>query len=299
MDLDALSIKFAKRLKDLRESRNKTQLQLANEISTQYGVKISDDSIMYYETVEKHHTKFKKNTGMALKYLWCFADYFEVSVDYLLGNVDYHTTDENKRIACEYTGLTEDVIDVFHLRSSTTFTEEQTIRNLNTFLEPSFLIILSHALDSFAGAIQVSVFDKLVKEAIGNILLEDDEYLKAENIDTYSLTIRLNSETLDHFSTALDMPPNLRKSIQFHLLHSLALPDILNYLEKDPTQIDRYAVSRTLEKDLDDFAKCTAENAQIPIDQSALENIIRALYNHAKAHNDLPKNAPTPNGLPF
>ena len=294
MDLDALSIKFAKRLKELREKKGKTQLQLANEISQQYGVKLSDDSIMYYETIEKHHTKFKKNTGMALKYLWCFADYFEVSVDYLLGNVDYHTTEENQRISCEYTGLSEDVIDFFYsIRSS------ELIGYLNTFLSPSNFTHVPFALYSFAGAIQVSVFDKLVKETIGSILLEDDEYLKAENIDTYSLTIRLNSETLDHFATALDMPPNLRKSIQFHLLHSLALPDILNYLENDPTQIDRYAVSRTLEKNLDNFAKRTEENAQIPIDQSVLERTISALSNHAKAHNDLPKNDPTPDGLPF
>lgn len=228
------------------------------------------------------------------EHLLALAKHFEVSVDYLLGNAPARSTNPDVQIAMEYTGLSEEVIDFFYsIRSS------ELIGYLNTFLSPSNFTHVPFALYSFAGAIQVSVFDKLVKETIGSILLEDDEYLKAENIDTYSLTIRLNSETLDHFATALDMPPNLRKSIQFHLLHSLALPDILNYLENDPTQIDRYAVSRTLEKNLDNFAKRTEENAQIPIDRSALERTIRALYKHAKACNELPKNAPTPDGLPF
>lgn len=117
MDIDALSVKFAKRLKALRERENLSQQQLADEITNKYGdlgITIGRDSIINFETAEKHHTKFKKNTGTALKYLWCFADYFNVSVDYLLGNVDYHTTEENKRITCEYTGLTEDVVTQLH-----------------------------------------------------------------------------------------------------------------------------------------------------------------------------------------
>lgn len=139
MDIDALSVKFAHQLKALREQKNLSQQQLAEAITNKYkgiGVTISADSIMYYETVEKHHTKFKKNTGMAVKYLWCFADFFEVSVDYLLGNVPHSTTDENQRIACEYTGLSEESVKALRFQSSySAGTPNIVITLINTLLE--------------------------------------------------------------------------------------------------------------------------------------------------------------------
>ena len=216
-----------------------------------------------------------------------------VSADWLLGLSNTRQYSGTLSDACNYTGLSEEVIDFFHsIRSS------ELIDYLNTFLSPFNFTHVPAALNSFADAIHASMFDSLVGKTIDRIFHEDYKYLESENINTILLGLQLSHETLSRFSTD-DIPSKLKTSVQHHMLTAITMPVILNFLENNPTQMYRYAVNQALEKALDKFAKHVEDTAQLPVDQSALEHNIKAIYEHRKSCNDLPKNDPTPDGLPF
>ena len=65
---------FAKRLKELRVEKGLTQQKLADEL------KVDRTTVMKWERNER-----ETNFAMLIK----IARYFEVSVDYLIGNTDY------------------------------------------------------------------------------------------------------------------------------------------------------------------------------------------------------------------
>lgn len=106
MDTDKLSVALATRLKQERTSRNLSHVALRNALKEQYGIDISKDTLINYET-GLNHTKTKKNLGMRVEYLMYFADFFGVSSDYLLGLSDIRTPNLDTQIICKKTGLTE------------------------------------------------------------------------------------------------------------------------------------------------------------------------------------------------
>ena len=106
MDTDKLSVALATRLKQERTSRNLSHVALRNALKEQYGIDISKDTLINYET-GLNHTKTKKNLGMRVEYLMYFADFFGVSSDYLLGLSDIRTPDLDTQSICKKTGLTE------------------------------------------------------------------------------------------------------------------------------------------------------------------------------------------------
>lgn len=61
--------------------------------------------------VTKHYNGDRSITlGFAIRY----ADYFNVSLDYLVGKTDTPTTDKDIRFICDYTGLTDTSISTLH-----------------------------------------------------------------------------------------------------------------------------------------------------------------------------------------
>ena len=101
---------MAERLRELRESHGLSHAKLSSELNTQYGIKISDDSLMNYEVSNEFHTKARKNMGMRVEYLRYFSDFYNVSTDYLLGLTDTKTTNKDVQTVCRVTGLKEDNI---------------------------------------------------------------------------------------------------------------------------------------------------------------------------------------------
>ncbi len=67
------------RLKELRKSKNISQLKLAMDLG------INQNTVSRYETGEREAD---------YKTLIALADYFNVSIDYLLGRTDDHVSDE-------------------------------------------------------------------------------------------------------------------------------------------------------------------------------------------------------------
>ena len=104
------SFVMAERLKQLRESRGLSHERLSSALSAQYGINISSDSLMNYEVASEFHSKKYKNLGMRVEYLRYFADFYNVSTDYLLGLTDTQSTNEDVQQVCRITGLNEKYI---------------------------------------------------------------------------------------------------------------------------------------------------------------------------------------------
>lgn len=99
---------------DLRNEAGLSQTELANAINCnkQYVSKIEDGS----RTL---------SINMLIKY----ADYFNVSVDYLLGRTDVKSTDPNIKQICEYTGLSEAAVNCL-IRSKSENDKERRMMSL-------------------------------------------------------------------------------------------------------------------------------------------------------------------------
>ncbi len=104
---------MADRLKQLRETKKLSHEKLSKILSEKYGIKISSDSLMNYEVSEENHSKSYKNLGMRVEYLYCLADFYGVSADWILGISDVKSPDANLRAVVEYTGIPEDAIQAF------------------------------------------------------------------------------------------------------------------------------------------------------------------------------------------
>lgn len=85
MDLHEQSLKMASRLKELRKESGLSHQKLSEAIAERYGVKISKDSLINYEVADPNHSRAYKNLGMRVEYIWCLADFFNVSCEYLTG----------------------------------------------------------------------------------------------------------------------------------------------------------------------------------------------------------------------
>lgn len=79
---------MAERMKQLREEKGLSHEKLSKALFDQYGVKISSDSLINYEVADAMHTKAYKNQGMRVEYLRCLADFYGVSADYILGQIN-------------------------------------------------------------------------------------------------------------------------------------------------------------------------------------------------------------------
>ncbi len=86
---------FAKRLVELREDWRITQQDLANELG------ITRQSLSLYENAER---------TISIDLLVKIADFFNVTVDYLLGQTEAATTETTLREVCDYTRLSEKAV---------------------------------------------------------------------------------------------------------------------------------------------------------------------------------------------
>lgn len=78
---------LADRLRDLRTERGLSWDTLAEALKERYGIQIHRDSLKFYEA-KGNHSKAGKNKAMRAEYLFCIADFYQVSCDYLLGRTD-------------------------------------------------------------------------------------------------------------------------------------------------------------------------------------------------------------------
>ena len=97
------------RLRALREENRLSYQDLANDLLSKYGIKISKDSLRDYEISSDFRSKAKSlpNLGMRTEYLFVLADFYGVSTDWLLGISNVMSPNANVKAVCDYTGLSE------------------------------------------------------------------------------------------------------------------------------------------------------------------------------------------------
>lgn len=117
---DGMKSLTAKRLKELREEKGLTFEKLAYSLTEKYGDSdqgegkyiISVGALKNYEVSDIYNSKFKTGYGMNIQYLSIFADFYDVSTDYLLGRTDSKLPDIDDRAIQVKTGLSDKAINV-------------------------------------------------------------------------------------------------------------------------------------------------------------------------------------------
>lgn len=94
------------RIRELRKQKGLSPKELAEDMKKKFGdsIQVSEASINVWETQQEGTEKFKKGYGMRISTLCLLADYFETTVDYLIG--------ETKVRERETLGLSERALDI-------------------------------------------------------------------------------------------------------------------------------------------------------------------------------------------
>lgn len=139
MDNKRLSFIMGERLRHLREAKGLSHARLGEELYKKYNdsneskqecqrrnrskdkcsqTLISEASLKNYEVTEETHSKAYKNEGINAEYLRYLADFYGVSVDYILGLSDVPSPNAETRAICEKTGLSEKTVSkLFELQA--------------------------------------------------------------------------------------------------------------------------------------------------------------------------------------
>lgn len=96
------------RLEDLRKEKKLSFEQLAKQLSAR-GTVISHTNLKNYEISDHVHPLYGRTRSMSIEYLVAFADYYDVSVEYLLGLSDSRKR-EYHDISVQL-GLSDDAIE--------------------------------------------------------------------------------------------------------------------------------------------------------------------------------------------
>lgn len=167
---------FATRLRKLIEENNISKNQLSEEIG------VSRQAISQYcdgSTIP--------NADKLLK----IAEFFNVSLDYLVGRTENFTTDDKLRFVCDYTGLNEDAIQKLQQLKTLSFFDFSGYHyfyDCNKFID--FFINHLNAKSFFN---DVSVYEQLNKKAFNKLkqVLESD---KKEDARTFIYDAEYNQK---------------------------------------------------------------------------------------------------------
>ena len=175
---------FANRLKELREKIGLNQKECAEKLN------ISRGSISFYENGERLPD---------IETIYNMATFFDVSADYLVGLTDVKTADTNIKAICDYTGVSQNVIDRMHGFFVENKKENDTyLAGINLFFEGYGSI---EFFNNFYLVIESSVNEEKVTDELENSIHYDREKLEnswinaAKNVafEKFSLFEGLNS----------------------------------------------------------------------------------------------------------
>ena len=189
--------KTKERLEDLRKERKLSFEQLSKQLAKR-GVNISHTNLRNYEINDPLHPLYNRTRSMSIEYLVAFADFYDVSVDYLLGLTDVRKREYQS--ASEQLGLCEGAIRVLmeckeesvnseeHPRS---YTQQDTVI-LDDFLTSlEFQIIMGHIKESL---ISYWLYERSLSDTTAKIRIRDEE-----KIEKAMRTLRTNGyEVVNH-----------------------------------------------------------------------------------------------------
>lgn len=113
-----LKEKTAKRLKELRIEKGFTYYSLAKAINERYGGKsITQTTLKYLEIAdpEQNPKLYEKGFGVKVSTLLMLADFYNVSVQYLIGTTDTRASTDDMETAVKVTGLSEKSINALNM----------------------------------------------------------------------------------------------------------------------------------------------------------------------------------------
>ena len=124
----------AQRLKELREENKLSYERLSQQLTEKYPhFSLSDQSLLKYEVTEDKHKYSGAAASMKAENLWYFADFYDVSVDYLLGRSDCRKI--NCEEVLEKTGLSEKAIIQLCDRKAANIPNDTLLYGLSLLLE--------------------------------------------------------------------------------------------------------------------------------------------------------------------
>ena len=97
-----------KRLLELRKEKNMSFAELSKALAER-EVYISHTNLKNYEILDPDHSLYGRTSSMSIEYVVAFADFYDVSVDYLLGNSNSRKT-EYEDVATQL-GLSDEAIE--------------------------------------------------------------------------------------------------------------------------------------------------------------------------------------------
>ncbi len=141
----------AQRLKWLRNNKGLTYSQLHTVLSTEYETAYpSIEKLKELEMYRDHKAGYKKGFGTRVDYLCTLADFYGVSIAYLLGETDIKSPDANMRTVSKLTGLSENALNKL-------FSSTQTCKNaINDILEKSPKLLSSLAQYIYANLLDTN-----------------------------------------------------------------------------------------------------------------------------------------------
>lgn len=237
------SLIMAVRLKQLRVEHGLSHERLSNALLERYGVKISTDSLINYEVADPKHDKAYKNQGMRIEYLRCFADFYRVSADYLLGITDVKSQNTDIADMVESSGISEDnaltlatakcfqdlVLDGFEDSEQAQCLKEEIIRRFSLDKYP--VGIVSGSL-----AMMCKTYTALVNDLLDAITADEGLLF-----DYGSLVS--TAETIDNFGASFD--PLLQEKLSSSGLVGLPAPQYVRFVSQElGKKVDRYLLQR-------------------------------------------------------
>lgn len=100
----------AKRLKKLREKANLSHAKLKVALEEKYNITISEASLKKYEITKKTHVNYGDVKGMKIEYLEMFADFYNVSTDYILGLTNSQSSDLTEQKIYDRIGISSKAV---------------------------------------------------------------------------------------------------------------------------------------------------------------------------------------------
>jgi len=183
-------LKTKERLKELRNENGITSTKMPSELR-EYMT--SACLIDYEETNPDKEMRFSKTKGMSVERLVALADYYNVSVDYILGRTDTRSKDYEVRELAEYVGASTKVIEgIIKMYRKVPAADIIFDRMLNTRYSTLFLqSVLAHITTTVSYQQRIGVnagdldelYEKLRKQGL-EYLLQSEEQLNdySENI---------------------------------------------------------------------------------------------------------------------
>ena len=208
----AESIKIANRLKELRSKKELSFEQLKKVLFEEYNIKISVDSLKNYEITEDH-IRANSNLGMRIEYLNCFADFYGVTADYLLGRTD---DPSSKPSIADELGLSSNTVENIKELCQDAEHFQNRLEALNVILSSSELENLLDNISKFLFTTHTHCDMRVKKTKIVHQYFPD----KLEIRDPTAVATYLPPDVQSIYYQYIDKLDETSQSCKFHLFSS-------------------------------------------------------------------------------